>query len=151
MKDGLSSFLFGILGGFSSLGLYCLYKHVLKKSSIKRLKTEDPRSSAIVIHNGIVYISGQVGEISKLEESDVTEQTKQTLQKIEALLSQAGTDKSRILEARIWLKDIKTDFASMNAVWNAWIDPNNKGVRYCVESHLARPTLLVEIQVVAAR
>lgn len=80
----------------------------------------------------------------------MTAQTEQTLAKIETLLADVGIDKSRILEARIWLKDIKTDFAAMNAVWNAWVDPANKGVRYCVESHLARPALLVEIQVVAA-
>jgi len=151
LKAAAGNFLFGLLGGFSSLGLYCLYKHFLTKSSIKRLKTADPRSSAIVIHNGLVYISGQVGEIAKLEESDITEQTLQTLEKIDKLLAEAGTDKSRILEARIWLKDISKDFVAMNSVWNAWIDQNSKGVRHCVEAELARPTLLVEVQVVAAR
>jgi len=149
LKDGLKNYLFGLLGGFSSLGIYCLYKHFLTRSKIKRIGTTDPRASAVVVHNGLVYTSGQVGEIPKLEESDITEQTKQTLSKIESLLSQAGTDKSRLLEARIWVKDIKNDFAAMNAVWNAWVDPENKGARYCVESNMAREAILVEIQVVA--
>jgi len=151
LKDGVTSYMLGLLGGFSSLGVYCLYKHFLTRSSVKRLRTQDPRASALVIHNGIVYTSGQVGDIPKLEESDITAQTKQTLAKIESLLAEAGTDKSRLLEARIWVKDISRDFAAMNKVWNEWIDPENKAVRYCVESNLARELLLVEIQVVAAR
>ena len=60
-----------------------------------------------------------------------------------------GSSKSKILEARIWVKDIKRDFAAMNGVWNAWVDPAAKGVRYCVQSELARENLLVEIQLVA--
>jgi len=157
VKNGLASYFLGLLGGFSSLGLYCFFKHFLKcpaKSNkaddITRLKTDDPRASQIVLHNRLVYISGQVGDISKLEESDVTEQMKQTLEKVDQLLDLAGTNKSRILETRIWLKNIKDDFSAMNQIWNNWIDPNNKGVRYCVEAHLARPSLLVEVQVVAA-
>lgn len=86
----------------------------------------------------------------QLAESDITEQTKQTLAKVETLLAKAGTDKSRILESRIWVRDIVRDFAPMNAVWNAWVDPEAKGTRYCVESPMARPNILVEIQVVAA-
>ena len=86
----------------------------------------------------------------QLAESDITAQTQQTLAKIEKLLAEVGTDKSRILESRIWVRDIVRDFASMNAVWNGWVDPEAKGVRYCVESPMARPNILVEIQVVAA-
>ena len=78
------------------------------------------------------------------------EQTKQTLAKVDALLAEAGIDKSRILEARIWIKDMNRDFADMNQVWNEWVDPKNKAARYCVESNLAKPSMLVEIQVVAA-
>ena len=95
-------------------------------------------------------MSGQIGEIEKLESSDITEQTKQTLAKIDGLLNQAGIGRDRILEARIWLKYIDTDFKAMNEVWNAWVDQNNKGTRYCVGAGLARPTILVEIQVTAA-
>ena len=65
-------------------------------------------------------------------------------------LAAAGTDKSRLLEARIWVKDISRDFAAMNAVWNAWIDKQNKPTRVCVEAPMARPSILVEVQVTAA-
>jgi len=139
----------GFVGGVASMAAYCLWSHS-KKSSIKRLMTGDPRASAITIHQGIVRLSGQVGVIENLGSSDMEQQTKETLEKIEKLLAASGTDKSRILEARIWLKDIQTDFVTLNGIWNTWIDPNCKGVRYCVESRLAREALLVEIQIVAA-
>merc|ERR1712130_702491 len=87
--------------------------------------------------------------IENIGTSDVVQQTQETLVKIEKLLADVGTNKSNILEARIWLKDIKRDFAAMNGVWNNWVDQENKGVRYCVESNLARENLLVEIQIVA--
>lgn len=119
-------------------------------SRIERLRTEDPRSSAIVKHNGVVMISGQVAIIEQLDKSDITAQTKQTLAKVDDLLAAAGTDKSRLLEARIWVKDISRDFAAMNAVWNAWIDKQNKPTRVCVEAPMARPSILVEVQVTAA-
>jgi enamine deaminase RidA (YjgF/YER057c/UK114 family) len=117
---------------------------------IERLGTEDPRSSAVVKHNGVVTISGQVAIIDQLDQSDITEQTKQTLAKVDKLLEMAGTDKSKLLEARIWVKDISKDFVAMNAVWNAWIDPENKPTRVCVEAPMARPSILVEVQVTAA-
>eukprot|EP00092_Neocalanus_flemingeri_P003810 GFUD01004104.1.p1 GENE.GFUD01004104.1~~GFUD01004104.1.p1 ORF type:complete len:153 (+),score=56.31 GFUD01004104.1:200-658(+) len=145
----MSSLLGGVVGGLGSMALWCLWKHN-KQSKIVRLHTADPRASSVVVHNGVVRLSGQVGVIANLGTSDLEQQVKETLVKIENLLADVGTDKSRILEARIWLKDIKTDFAAMNAIWNSWVDPNCKGVRYCVESALARETLLVEIQVVAA-
>jgi enamine deaminase RidA (YjgF/YER057c/UK114 family) len=80
----------------------------------------------------------------------VTDQTKETLAKIDALLSKAGSSKSNILTAQIWLKDISRDFDGMNAVWNDWIDPQNKPTRATVQAALARPNILVEIQVTAA-
>ena len=141
----------GVIGSVTTLGIYCYLKHGSdKQSQIKRIGTADPRASKVVIHAGKLYMSGQVGEIEKLEQSDVTEQTKQTLSKIDKLLNDAGIGRDRILEARIWLKNIDTDFQAMNTVWNAWIDPSNKGTRYCVGANLARPTILVEIQVTAA-
>ncbi len=85
-----------------------------------------------------------------LADSDVTQQTLQTLAKIDALLAEAGTSKSRLIEARIWLRDISKDFANMNAVWNAWISHDNKPTRVCTEARLAHPDMLVEIQVTAA-
>ncbi len=100
-----------------------------------------------MIHNSTVYLSGQVGNA----ESDITKQTEETLAKIEALLAKANTDKSNLLQATIWLKDISRDFAAMNAVWNAWVVPGAKPVRCCGESRLARDGLLVEIIVTAAQ
>mmetsp|Transcript_46890 Transcript_46890/g.68861 ORF Transcript_46890/g.68861 Transcript_46890/m.68861 type:complete len:148 (+) Transcript_46890:75-518(+) len=121
-----------------------------KPSQIERIRTDDPRSSAIVKHNGVVMISGQVAIIDQLDNSDITAQTHQTLAKVDELLKAAGSDKSKLLEARIWVKDIKTDFAAMNKVWNEWIDPDNKPTRVCVEAPMARPSILVEVQVTAA-
>ena len=72
------------------------------------------------------------------------------MRQVDSLLAAAGTDKSRLLEARIWVKDINRDFAAMNAVWNAWIDKHNKPTRVCVEAPMARPSILVEVQVTAA-
>ncbi len=86
----------------------------------------------------------------KLEESDIRDQTRQALAKVDVLLAQVGSGRSRILEARIWVKDMGQHFAAMNEVWNAWVDPEDKGARYCVEANMARPTILVEVQVVAA-
>lgn len=80
----------------------------------------------------------------------VAGQTKETLSKIDSLLEQAGTDKSSLLTAQIWLKDIEKDFVGMNNVWNEWLDPDNKPVRATVQATMARPNILVEIQVTAA-
>ena len=114
---------------------------------VVRLQTEDPRMSKIVIHNGVVYTSGQTagdaGDCIRL-------QTQATLDKVDALLKEAGTSKSHALSATIWLKDINRDFKAMNEVWNAWVDPENKPVRATVEAAMARDILLVEIQVTAA-
>ena len=114
---------------------------------VVRLQTEDPRMSKIVIHNGVVYTSGQTaGDAGDC----VKAQTQATLDKVDALLKEAGTSKSHALSATIWLKDINRDFTAMNEVWNAWVDPENKPVRATVEAAMARDILLVEIQVTAA-
>ena len=116
-------------------------------SRVVRLQTEDPRMSKIVIHNGVVYTSGQTaGDAGDC----VKAQTQATLDKVDALLKEAGTSKSHALSATIWLKDINRDFKAMNEVWNAWVDPENKPVRATVEAAMARDILLVEIQVTAA-
>ncbi|GMI17866.1 hypothetical protein TrLO_g1364 [Triparma laevis f. longispina] len=127
------------------------------KLASKRIKHyhTTARSSAMVIHNGTVYLSGQVGKInqdSQALDGDITSQTQETLAKIDKLLAEAGIDKTKIISTNIWLKDIKSDFAPMNIVWNDWVAGcgSTKGVRACVESAMARPTILVEIQVVAA-
>ena len=114
---------------------------------VVRLQTEDPRMSKIVIHNGVVYTSGQTaGDAGDC----VKAQTQATLDKVDALLKEAGTSKSHALSATIWLKDINRDFKGMNEVWNNWVDPTNKPVRATVEAAMARDVLLVEIQVTAA-
>ena len=114
---------------------------------VVRLQTEDPRMSKIVIHNGVVYTSGQTaGDAGDC----VKAQTQATLDKVDALLKEAGTSKSHALSATIWLKDINRDFKAMNEVWNEWVDPDNKPVRATVEAAMAREILLVEIQVTAA-
>ena len=103
--------------------------------------------SKIVIHNGVVYTSGQTAGDAG---DDIRSQTQATLDKVDALLKEAGTSKSHALSATFWLKDINRDFAAMNEVWNAWVDPENKPVRATVEAAMARDVLLVEIQVTAA-
>jgi enamine deaminase RidA (YjgF/YER057c/UK114 family) len=106
-----------------------------------------PRMSMAVVHGDTVYVAGQVADDPS---ADVGGQTKQILGKIDALLAEAGTDKTRILSANIWLRDIGT-FAQMNAAWDAWVAPGNAPARATVEAKLASPNLLVEIAVIAAR
>lgn len=76
-------------------------------------------------------------------------QTENVLAKVDNLLERAGTSKSNLLTASIWLKEIDKDFKAMNAVWNDWLDPENKPVRATVEARMARPQILIEIQVTA--
>jgi len=105
------------------------------------------RASKVVIHNGVAYLSGQVAEDP---DADIQEQTRSTLGRIDALLTQAGTDKSNLLSATIYLRDIDNHFALMNEVWNAWVVDGSQPARACVEAHMARSALLVEICVIAA-
>ncbi|MCJ8053931.1 RidA family protein [Shinella curvata] len=111
---------------------------------IKRFET-GPRMSGAVVHNGTVYLAGQVGQAG----SDVTEQTKQALAEVDRLLALAGTDKTRILSTQIWLADM-ADFPKMNAVWDAWVPQGHTPARATGESKLATPDYLVEVIVVAA-
>lgn len=104
-----------------------------------------PRMSAAVVANGFVYTAGQVDASA----SDVAGQTRAVLAKIDALLAQAGTDKSNAVMANVWLADI-AGFAEMSAVWDAWIDPQRPPGRATVESRLAGPQYKVEIALVAA-
>lgn len=112
--------------------------------AIERLHT-GPRMSQAVIHNGVVYLAGQVGAPGK----DAGTQTRAVLAAIDALLAEAGTDKSHLLSATIWLADI-SDFATMNAVWEGWVDPANTPARATGEVRLATPDHKVEIIVTAA-
>ena len=115
--------------------------------SIKRLHI-GTRMSQIVIHENAIYLAGQVAQDAP--GASVAEQTKNILARIDSLLAEAGSDKSKLLSATIWLADIGT-FNEMNGVWDAWIDPDNPPARACVESKLAAPQFTVEIGIIAAR
>ena len=114
--------------------------------SIERFHTND-RMSQMVIHGDTVYLAGQVALGAPGE--SVADQTRAILGQIDALLAEAGTDKSNALSATIWLCSMD-DFAEMNAVWDAWIDPNNPPTRACGQVPLAHPDFKVEIIVRAA-
>lgn len=112
--------------------------------SIRRLKS-GARMSQAVIHNGLVYLAGQVGAPGE----DAAAQTRAILAAIDALLAEAGTDRSRLLQATIWLADM-ADFDAMNAVWEDWIGGADAPTRATGEVRLATPDYKVEIIVVAA-
>ena len=112
---------------------------------IKRIET-GPRMSQAVIHGSTVYLAGQVAADTKL---DVTGQTRQVLSEIDRLLAAAGTDKTRILSATVYLANIGS-FAAMNAAWDGWAPAGHTPARATVEARLATPDYLVEIVVIAA-
>lgn len=105
-----------------------------------------PRMSEIAVHNGTVYLAGQVAEDAS---ADITGQTQQVLAAIDALLARAGSDRSKILRAEIFLPDM-TDFAAMNAVWEAWVVAGHTPPRATVQASLAKPEWKIEIVVTAA-
>ena len=105
-----------------------------------------PRLSEAAVHNGTVYLAGQVPEDTR---QDITGQTRQVLACIDALLARAGTDKSRILMAQIFLPDL-ADFEGMNAVWDAWVTPGHTPPRATVQAGLAKPDWKIEVLVTAA-
>jgi enamine deaminase RidA (YjgF/YER057c/UK114 family) len=113
--------------------------------SIRRLHP-GPRMSQAAVHGTTVYLAGQVAADPS---QDVAGQTRQVLAQIDALLAEAGTDKSRILSANVWLADVST-FAELNAVWDQWVDKANPPARATVEARLAAPQYKVEIAVIAA-
>jgi enamine deaminase RidA (YjgF/YER057c/UK114 family) len=115
--------------------------------SVER-KEVGPRMSQIVIHGDTVYLAGTVAHQNAGK--SVTEQTREILATIDSHLAQAGTDKSKLLSADIWLADMAT-FAEMNAAWDAWVVPGHTPARATVEARLAAPQYKVEIMVVAAR
>ncbi|MDE0417221.1 MAG: RidA family protein [bacterium] len=115
-------------------------------TDIQRLQPGELFSGA-VIHGDTVWLSGKVASDST---GDVQEQTRNILEQIDATLEACGSSRSRLLSVQIWLADIG-DWAAMNEVYTAWIDPGNKPCRATVEASLAHPDLLVEIMCVAAR
>jgi len=109
----------------------------------------DPSSilSHAVEHGDTVYLAGIV---AKNLDNDVKGQTKEIVGEIDRLLAKCGSNKSRVLQAQIWVTDIRNR-AAMNEVWSAWVDPKNLPARACVEAKLADPKCLVEIMVIAAK
>lgn len=105
-----------------------------------------PRMSQAVRHGNTVYLAGQV---AKDYNATIEVQTQQVLDAVDALLKEAGTDKSRLLQITVVLNNI-ADFAAMNSVYDGWIDPTNPPTRACIEARLAHPSLRVEVIAVAA-
>ena len=106
-----------------------------------------PRMSQAVVHGDTVYLAGQVAADPS---AGVRGQTEQVLKKIDGLLASAGSSKSKLLSATVWLANMGT-YDDMNAAWDAWVDPANTPARATVEARLASPKYLVEIAVIAAR
>ncbi|MEC8042086.1 MAG: RidA family protein [Pseudomonadota bacterium] len=104
------------------------------------------RMSQMVIHGDTIYLAGQVGTAG----ASVAQQTQDCLDKVDALLAEAGSDKTKILSTTIWMADM-ADFAEMNAVWDAWVPEGHAPARATGESKLATPDYLVEVIVVAAK
>ena len=113
--------------------------------SIKRIEC-GPRMSMAVVHNGVANLAGVVADNPV---PSVTKQTQQILASIDKLLKKAGTNKTKVLKANIWLSDMRY-FAEMNAVWDKWVSKGNTPARATVEAKLATPAHWVEIMVNAA-
>ena len=113
--------------------------------TITRFGTGD-RMSQAVVHGDTIYLAGQVADDTS---EGVAGQTAQILAKIDARLKEAGSDKSKLLSANLWISDMR-HFNEMNKVWDAWISPGNAPCRACVEATLAAPQYQVEIMVTAA-
>jgi enamine deaminase RidA (YjgF/YER057c/UK114 family) len=105
-----------------------------------------PRMTQMVIHGDTVYLCGQTAENA----DGAAAQTRAILAKIDALLAEAGSSKSKLLQVQIWLADIRY-YDEVNAVWDAWVDPANTPGRATCESRMATPLVLVEIIVIAGR
>jgi enamine deaminase RidA (YjgF/YER057c/UK114 family) len=115
--------------------------------TIQRIDS-NPRMSKAVVHGDTVYLSGLIAD--KTLGQGVAEQTREILSLIDGFLAKAGTDKSKLLTATIWLSDIRT-VEEMNKVWDGWVTAGNTPARACIEALLQGPEKKVEIQVTAAR
>ena len=104
-----------------------------------------PRMSEAVAYNGTLWVAGQLGKPG----ASVTDQTQQALAEVDRILAEAGTDKTRILSAQIWLADMAT-FAEMNVAWDAWVPQGHTPARATGEAKLATPDYKVEVIVTAA-
>ena len=115
--------------------------------SIQRIES-NPRMSKVVVHGDTVYLAGLIAD--KTLGQSLAEQTREILSLIDSFLAKAGTDKSKLLTATIWLSDIRT-VDEMNKVWDAWVVPGQAPARACIEALLQGPDKKIEIQVTAAK
>jgi enamine deaminase RidA (YjgF/YER057c/UK114 family) len=115
--------------------------------TIERIES-GPRMSKVVVHGDTVYLAGLTADAAA--GGSVTEQTREILGLVDGFLARAGTDKTKLLTANIWLTDMST-FGEMNAVWDAWVAPGCTPARATVEAKLAAPQYKVEIMVTAGR
>ena len=114
----------------------------------KIIRTEPNKILAKAVeYNGFVYVQGCTAKDTSL---DIRGQTKQVVDLIDQILETHGTDKTRLLQAQIWVKDIR-DRDAMNEVWSAWLPKDGAPARACVEANMADPRLLVEIMVTACK
>jgi enamine deaminase RidA (YjgF/YER057c/UK114 family) len=114
--------------------------------SVRRIDS-NPRMSKVVVHGNTVYLAGLIAD--KTLGQGVAEQTREILSLIDGFLAKAGTDKSKLLTATIWLSDIRT-VDEMNKVWDQWVVTGNTPARACIEALLQGPEKKIEIQVTAA-
>jgi enamine deaminase RidA (YjgF/YER057c/UK114 family) len=112
---------------------------------IKRLHV-GKRLSEIAIHNGTIYLAGQIAENTSL---DIGGQTREVLSAVDRLLGEAGSDKTRILSCQLFITDM-ANFPGMNEIWDAWVVPGHTPPRATVEAKLANPACLIEVVVTAA-
>ncbi len=115
--------------------------------TIDRIDT-NKRLSAAVSCGNFVFLSGQVPTTL---DGDFVTQAREVLQKIDHLLDEAGSDKTHILSAQIWIKNIAKDFDAFNEVWEAWLPENCAPARAAVEANMARPNVLVEVAAIAVK
>ena len=104
--------------------------------------------SRVVVHNNTVYLAGLTAD--KTVGQSIAAQSKEILDKIDALLKLGGTDKSKLLQAVIWLQDIRV-VDEFNKVWDAWVVPGQTPARACIEARLQSPAKMIEIMVTAAK
>jgi enamine deaminase RidA (YjgF/YER057c/UK114 family) len=115
-------------------------------TNIVRIVTNGRRGRA-AIYNGTVFIGGTVAEDRT---QDIRGQMMQIVAKIDEVLAQAGTEKSRLLTVQIWMKNIIEDFNGMNEVWDSWIDPDEAPARATAQCEMGASDILVEVVVTAA-
>lgn len=104
------------------------------------------RRSRVVVHNGVLHFAGQVADDFN---GDISQQTREALSRVDKLLAEGGSDRSKVLSATIWLKDM-ADYSKMNDIWDSWVDPDHAPARCCGVVEMADPRIRVEIILTAA-